>query len=332
MIRWVFDTFPTLTELVYGQVLFPSLRWVLDYTLGLIPFPSLYLFLAFIVFAFVKSIFGINRLWQNPQKKILSILNFWAWLLSSFLIVWGFNYQRPEIAERLEFKEIQLRTSAYDRLVERSIDKLESIQYQDQEFNGVSINLDIDELRRAQGAFLENLGYVKAGNVQLETLYPNGILSSFGISGIYLPWVGQGNVDGCLSNLEKPFIAAHEMAHAYGVTNEGEASFVAYMTCWASKNDLYRYSAEIYLLRNLLFRLKIRDEKHYQYWLSKIPKKVKQDIAFIKEHRTQFPNLMPELSVQLNNTYLQSQGIESGSKSYGELIELLYSWSYERPQ
>ena len=261
----------------------------------------------------------------------MSILNFWAWLMTAFFLLWGFNYQRPDIASRLNFKAIQLKASAYDRMIEASLTKIEGIRDQTLEFEEESIRLDLEELRRAQGAFLENLGYLKVGNVQLETLHPKGLLGSFGISGIYLPWVGQGNVDACLSNFEKPFIAAHEMAHAYGVTNEGEASFVAYMTCWASKNDLYRYSAEIYLLRNALYRLKVRDQKRYQFWLDRIPQKVKNDIQKIKEHRNNFPNFMPELSDQLNNAYLQTQGIESGSKSYGELLELLYNWNYERP-
>ena len=52
---------------------------------------------------------------------------------------------------------------------------------------------------------------------------------------------------------------AHEMAHGYGITDEGEASFFAYLACLRSKNPMIRYSGEF----NYLFQLlsEITDKK-----------------------------------------------------------------------
>jgi len=328
--RWVFNVFPDLCEVVYGQAIFPLIRIGFDYTFGLLPFPAFYLFFVFLAYKFFKSIQTIGLFKSHFLKKILNVINFWAWLLFAFLMVWGYNYQRPEIKDRLSFKDIQLRSNAFDRMMESSIKRLSSIDYSSVEYGSQIEESGIDEIRIAQEAFLMNLGYSDLGRAQVNRLVPKGIFRRFGISGMYLPWIGQGNVDASLSNLEYPFIAAHEMAHAYGVTNEGEASFAAFMTCWGTKNDRIRYSAEIYLIRNILHQLKNRNPEQHQKWLGLIPPKVKYDIQKIKDNVNAYPDLFPVLSDKVNDTYLKSQGIESGSKSYGELIALLYSWEFER--
>ena len=263
---------------------------------------------------------------ENFWAKSFSILNFWSWLLFAFLILWGYNYQRPEVKDRLGFGETQLRSLAYVKMAENSLKRLEKINY-----SSIDIDTYIDpnmefELREAQTRFLQNLGYTNAGNAKIKRIYPKGFLKRLGISGIYLPWIGQGNVDASLSNVEYPFIAAHEMAHAYGVTNEGEASFVAFQTCWASKNDLFRYSGELYLIRHLLFEFKRREDKLHQAFLEKLPAKIKYDLQMIKDNNDQYPDLFPKLSDAMNDKYLKTQGIESGSQSYGDLLWLLYKW------
>ncbi len=330
LVRWIFNVFPELCELIYGQTFFPIIRSFFDYTLGILPIPAFYLFFFFLIYKLFKSVKTIGLFRDHFFKKLFSILNFWAWILFAFLIVWGYNYQRPEIKDRLGFIDIQLRSKAFDRMMESSMKRLASIDYTSVKFNLEVEDKSTDELRDAQETFLSNLGYSKIGNGHINRLFPKGIFRKIGVSGMYLPWIGQGNVDASLSNLEYPFIAAHEMAHVYGVTNEGEASFVAFMTCWGTKNDRIRYSAEIYLIRNILFQLKRRNPEQHQKWLAQIPPKVKYDIQKIKDNVNSYPDLFPVLSDKVNDTYLKSQGIESGSKSYGELIALLYSWEFKR--
>ena len=326
LIRAAFTLFPKACEILYGQMIFPSLRWIFDYTIGLLPFPLFYLFFAFAIYSLFKGLMRMKNLRYRFWNRILSILNFWGWILATFYFIWGFNYQRPELHEKLGLVNFTLKEKGLQRMLNNSLEAFEMINYEELQF-GLDVNEEwLDEIRILQHEFLGSTGTYCTGSAKVKRLYPEGVFRKIGISGMYLPWTGQGNVDASLSNFEYPFIAAHEMSHAHGVTNEGEASFAAYATCIKSKNEIVKYSAELYLLRNILFELKMRDEDLFYNAMERLPGKIKFDLQKIRENMQRFPDIFPEISDAVNDTFLKAQGIESGSSSYGELLELVYAW------
>ena len=329
LIRAAFTLFPNACETIYGQMIFPSLRWIFDYTIGLLPFPLYYLFIAFVLYSLVKSILNMKNLRYHFWNKLLGVLNFWGWVFATFYFIWGFNYQRPELKEKLSLANVTLKEKGLQRMFNNSLNALDEIDYEELQFS-LEINEDgLDEIRVLQHDFLESTGTYCAGKAKVKRLHPEGIFRKIGISGMYLPWIGQGNVDASLSNFEYPFIAAHEMSHAHGVTNEGEASFAAYATCIKSENEIIKYSAELYLLRNILFELKMRDQGLFDTAMERLPSKIKFDLQKIRENMQRFPDIFPCVSDAVNDTFLKAQGIESGSSSYGELLELVYAWKHQ---
>lgn len=320
-----FKSFPGVCESVYGQVFYPSLRIILDYTIGLLDIPLVYILILLCLTFLLKFLKNLKNLRYDWFSKILSIINFWAWVVSLFYILWGFNYDRPDLKSKLELQptfEITERESLFNKC----INEIKALPYL-----RIALSHEIDsklnhEYKNVQRDLLGSIGYNVAGRPKVKRLLPNGILRRFGISGIYLPFTGQGNIDGSLLNLEYPFIAAHELAHANGITDEGEASLVAYLTCANSSNETLKYSAQIYLLRNLLYQAQHTDSLKHKMWLKKVPVKVKSDIVRIKENALRYPDLFPNLSDQINDAYLKANGIESGSKSYGDLVDLIIAY------
>ena len=51
--------------------------------------------------------------------------------------------------------------------------------------------------------------------------------------------------------LQIPFTLAHEMAHGYGITDEGDCNTLAYLVCLHSKNKAIQYSGLLAYLRYL---------------------------------------------------------------------------------
>lgn len=307
-------------------MIFPTLRWILDYSIGFFPIPLYYLFIALAFYWLVKALLSFKNLRYSFWNIFFRIFNFWGWIFASFYFIWGFNYQRPELHEKLELVVAELKVKGLEAMATSIISSIESLQIDD-----LQIGFDIEngwekEIRVQHYLFLESVGYRCTGLARVKRFHPEGVFRRIGISGMYLPWVGQGNVDASLSNFEYPFIASHEMAHAHGVTDEGEASFVAYVTCTKSENPMINYSAELFLLRNILFEMKMRDELLFEKWMGILPSKVKFDLQKIRENMQRFPDVFPKLSEAVNDTYLKAQGVESGSSSYGELINLVYAW------
>ena len=327
LIKFLFDSFPGICESIYGQVVYPTIRIICDFIVGLIPFPIAYIFLLACLIFFIRFISRLKNIRYSVLGKLLSIVNFWAWVIGLFYILWGFNYSRPNVKERTGMVNLSRTLIEKEALFDQSLRNIKELRYLNIGFSDRINEGLIDVYQSDQKRILESIGYSITSKPEVKRVYPNGILRRIGISGIYIPFTAQGNVDASLTNLEYPFIASHELSHANGITDEGEASFIAYLTCMESENDTVKYGAQIYLLRNLLFHIQHEDSVKHKSLLRKVPPKIKLDIRSIKENAAKYPDLFPNVSDQINDAYLKANGIESGSKSYGDLIDLIIEYN-----
>ena len=65
------------------------------------------------------------------------------------------------------------------------------------------------------------------------------------------PTYSRPHVDKGLHELAQPYIMAHEVSHAFGVTDEGECNFLAALICRNSAHALLNYSGGLYELQRL---------------------------------------------------------------------------------
>ena len=81
------------------------------------------------------------------------------------------------------------------------------------------------------------------------------LMSYLNISGIYIPFTAEANVNRMTPDTHLPFTMCHEAAHRLGVAREDEANFVAFLACINSENIQYNYSgylcAYVYALNAL---------------------------------------------------------------------------------
>src|SRR5690606_4389917 len=125
---------------------------------------------------------------------------------------------------------------------------------------------------------------------------------------------------------EKPFTLAHEMAHSFGITHEGEANFTAWVVCSYSSSPLLQYSAQLKLLRYQLKDLSSSDQKAYQKTWANLDTGIRNDIRAIIEHSARIHPVFGKLSRTSNDLFLKSQGIGEGVRSYAQLPTLVYAW------
>jgi hypothetical protein len=151
-------------------------------------------------------------------------------------------------------------------------------------------------------------------------------MRKMGILGIYFPFTGESYIDPSLHPLEQPFTVAHEMAHSYGVTDEGEANFIAWVICTNSDDPLLRYSGHL-----RLFQYQLRDfyrmaPEEYKEWVKNLAFGIKNDLNAIREASDRVKPLSMELSRKSNDIFLKSQGVKAGVNSYQQLPMLAFSW------
>ncbi len=335
LLRWISEAFPQFTESWYAKGLFPLVRGILDHSLGKLPFPAIYLVvggLLLALFYFAKRLLRKNK---GGRKKTFFIfrglVNFSGWAVFLFLFLWGFNYYRMPLYWHLGLRSEpmgreqlleEMRLTEADLLEQRAElqpDSLPLVYLRD--FEALE-----NQLREEMQETLENIRYSWVGSPTVKPLYPAGTLRRMGIFGIYFPFTGEGYLDPSLHPLEKTFTLAHELAHGFGITDEGEANFMGWLVCASSEDFYLRYIGSLKLFRYQLNDLYRIDPETYQQFVGQIPIAIRGDIREIQQSNLEIRPYFLELSKMSNDFYLKSQGVKAGIKSYAQLPMLARAW------
>jgi hypothetical protein len=330
-LRYFLGTIPQYVEQYYSRGLFIFIRWFFDHSVGLLPFPMFYVFYALIFYFFykvIKILFNKKKTFKNRFSEILySLFSFSGFMVFWFLFLWGFHYARPSFSEQISltiqkpdslalFQE--LRVAADEAVAART-------KLTNSPLSNAQLPDDFEDLmRREVTIFLESKGFKAGGRLRGRNISPDGILNRFGISGIYMPYVGEANIDAGLHDLEKPYSLAHEMAHGYGWTEEATANFIAYLTCIQSDNAFVRYSGLLNHYRYVASNFKRVNTEGYQFFRDNLPDGIKADLDAINERQKKYPNWFE--TDKMNDIFLRVQGVKEGIASYSRVVVLVYSW------
>jgi Protein of unknown function (DUF3810) len=336
LLRFVADSTPQYVEQFYSRGVFLGVRWLFDWTLAWLPFPLLLVFYGvalFYVYKFVKSLFAK----QIPFRKRLAasgrnLLNFAGFGVFSFLMLWGYNYARPNFSKQLGITIEQPDALALRQELEiaakEAIDARKTIENAPLSINYVSSDIE-DKMRADVSDFLEKNNFKAGGRLRGRQISPDGVLFRFGISGIYMPFTGESSIDRALHPLEKPFTMAHELAHGYGWTEEATANFVAYLACLNSSDNFTRYSGLISYYRYVASNYKRSNPVEYAAFRAQLPEGFRNDLEAINQRLNQYPTWFS--TDKLNDIFLKSQGVTEGLASYSRIVVLVYSWR-KQPQ
>jgi hypothetical protein len=147
-------------------------------------------------------------------------------------------------------------------------------------------------------------------------------LSYLGISGIYLPFTAEANVNDILPDSQLPFTAAHELAHQGGVAPEDEANFLAYVACTLHPDADFRYSGALNAALYALGALSQGDaERARRQW--KWSPAVRRDLAALTAWNERYRGPAETAARAVNDAYLKTQGVAEGVRSYGRMVDLL---------
>lgn len=96
---------------------------------------------------------------------------------------------------------------------------------------------------------LQTAQTLSGGGVRLKyTRFPE-LMRALRIAGFYSPLTGEALLSEAEPEWFLPFVACHELAHANGLANEGQANLRAYALCMAADSPAFRNSARLYAMR-----------------------------------------------------------------------------------
>ncbi|HWR22823.1 MAG TPA: DUF3810 domain-containing protein [Feifaniaceae bacterium] len=335
--------YPLVVERIFGQGLYPVISFIVRTIFGIVPFSVAEWLLYALVIGVPALVISMliraalkRTTWLRFTRFLITLLIIGCVAFNGFYFLWGFNYFRPGLSWRLEL-------DVHDRPVEElkglcyalSSEANALREQAPEDERGVfilpnGVRESFDEIPEAYRALHETLPQIGANAARPKTVLLSTGLSWAGISGIFIPFTGEANVNIDQPALLIPSSAAHESAHSLGIAREDEANFIAYLACTASDDIATQYSGVMLALIHSGNQLHKADPDAYLELRGTYGEKMRRDLAEYDAYWTAFEGPVEETVTRVNDGYLKYNQQESGVRSYGEMVDLLLAYFEQR--
>ncbi len=244
--------FPSVTEKVYSQFVYPFIARLVSPFSNIFPFSidDTFYILLIVTFLILLVLLIIKKISFAKAGKI--ILNVLAATYILFYLLWGFNYFREDLNTRLNLEQHEANTKAFITQLKNIVENTNKSWVSFENWNVESVDQNIEESFRKLAPVLK-IKY-PSGKRKPKSITVSRFFAQAGISGYYGPFFNEVHVNSYILPVEYPFILAHEKAHQFGITNEAEANFYAWLVCTKSNSKLLQYSANLHVLQYFLYQ------------------------------------------------------------------------------
>jgi len=140
-----------------------------------------------------------------------------------------------------------------------------------------------------------------------------------GVEGMTDPYLLETLVPRDLLPFERPFIVAHEWSHLAGYADEGEASFVGWLTCLHA-GDADQYSGWLFLFAETMLSVAPVDRAGISRRLAPGPRDDLRSLA--ERRRVQLSPRVASAGWRVYDRYLRANRVETGAASYAGIVRL----------
>jgi hypothetical protein len=318
---------PPWVESSYSTLAYPRIERTLTPFSNLVPFAILDVLLVILVpAAAISLVAGMRKAWRARAltpfgRTVFHLLAATAALYVAFLALWGLNYRRVRMPDRLVLERA---APTSEQVVELG---LTAVSEMNQLYSAAHQQLVVGQEWR-DPALRSAFAGVQQALTRAPDVEPGRLKHS--LLGPYFRWAG---VDGMVNPFglevianpdllpfERPFVAAHEWSHLAGYADEAEANFVGWLTCVRALPP-HQYSAWFYLYWQIAGEVNAQERGRLNAALAEGPRR---DVnAVITRLRLgQIPALQ-HASWQVYDKYLKANRVEAGVRSYSEVVTLV---------
>jgi hypothetical protein len=228
-----------------------------------------------------------------------------------FLALWGLNYRRVPLVQRLAFDRTRVTREGAAQLAARTIDALNRTYCAAHTRTTplTALAASLHDAERALGATRT----IVPGRPKQTLL--GGYFHHAAISGMTDPFFLETLIAPDLLDVEKPFVIAHEWGHLAGYANESEASFVGWLTCLGA-DESAQYSAWLALFEILQPDVSTDLARR----LAPGPR---SDLYALRYRYSRTSPLVRAAARETYDRYLKANRVEQGIDSYDQVVQLI---------
>ena len=320
----ILSAFPSFTESVYSESIYPIIATLLTTISRWFPFSLDDLFyLLFIGFSLSCLLLVIFKR-ISFRKFLLILVNSLAILYILFYWLWGFNYFREPLNQRLNIANSKPDTEKFTSTFKELISKTNASWVEMDSIDKHLVDSLVEDSYRNLSGFLK-LDY-PSGVRPAKLITFSDFFAKASISGYYGPFLSEVQVNSKILPVEYPLVLAHEKAHQFGITSEAEANFYAWLVCTESPSKELQYSANLYVLRYFIYEgYQLKDFKELA---EEINDPVKKDFRRIREHWMQMRNKkIDAVASKVNDAYLKTNKVEKGIEDYTGVVQFVMDFT-----
>ncbi len=323
----------TSIERTYSAGIYPVLQRAITPMSNSLPFAIFDVLLpglaVAVVVALGRAIRGAWRM-RSAGRLLRTLAHFAAagaagYLL--FLLLWGFNYRRVSMSERLVLDRAMPSPDAVEQLGLRAVDQMNGLYPSAHAAPDPGPEWRNESLRRAFAEVERSLSDAppaEPGRLKRSLIAPyfrwtgvDGMINPFGLEVL-------ANPD--LLPFERPFVAAHEWGHLAGYADEADANFVGWLTC-VRASPAAQYSGWFYLYWQISGEVNEAERGRLNAALADGPRRdINAVIARLR--RGEVPALQ-RASWKVYDQYLKANRVAAGVRSYGLVVNLILRARYE---
>src|SRR5262249_9424504 len=235
--------------------------------------------------------------------------------------VWGFNYQRLRMTERLPYDASAVTQAESARLASLAVDRVNALHASAHAEGWVGGGAIDPALAGSFGRAARGVGATRRGVVggRPKRSLLDWYFQRAGVAGLTDPFFLETLVAGDLLPFERPFVVAHEWSHLAGITDEGEANLVSWLACVRGSNG-DQYSGWLFMYGEVMATLAAKDRSAIGARLAPGPR----DAGRARRGRTRAA-VSPRLSAagwRVYDSYLKANRVEAGAASYADVVRL----------
>jgi len=318
---------PGLVERFYSLRAYAALQRPITAFSNRVPFALFDVLLVLVIGAWLglalRDLFGKRRIGMLRASARLALRTIvWAaGLYVIFLLAWGLNYRRTPLIEKLPFDPRAVTPDAAQSLALTTVDQLNTL-HDAAHLAGWPARGAIDAALAASLARADRevggRGIVTVGRPKSTWL--DWYFRRAAVDGMTDPYFLETLVAATLLPFERPFVTAHEWSHLTGLADEGDANFLAWLTC-VQATPPAQYSGWLFLFTEVASGLRAPARAEVAARLAPGPR---ADLAAIRARLArQVDRRVFAVGQHVYDRYLKANRVEAGVESYGHVVQLV---------
>ncbi|UFH46200.1 DUF3810 domain-containing protein [Flavobacterium galactosidilyticum] len=324
--------FPETVEQYYSNRLYLIISKIERIVLGNIPFSVGDCLYFILIVLGLKWLLKKRKTWKLDWKNnTLAILSFISVFYFCFHLLWGLNYYRQPLFEKMAIereysdadllaftKKIIVKTNAVQNQITNNDNLKVVVPYSQEQFFEKSLN--------GYKTLSNQYSFFDYENTSIKKSLFSLPLTYMGFGGYLNPFTNEAQVNYLGPMYRFPMTTNHEMAHQMGFASESECNFIGFLACIKNEDYYIQYSGYSMALQYCLGNLYAKDEKIYDELLKTVNPGVLKNYQESELFWKQYDTIIDKGFHAFYDQFLKANQQQDGLDSYSKYVNLMVNY------